>query len=80
MAEGDRRRPPPAPGYDHPHSICEAVDLTSLRLLFVLTLFLLVGFTVSFGRALGLESAPWIVSLWLAWGLGVAWVRARGWS
>lgn len=46
----------------------------------MLTLFLLVGFTLSFGRALGLESAPWIVSLWLAWGLGVAWVRARGWS
>ncbi|MDP8922655.1 MAG: hypothetical protein M3O34_07235 [Chloroflexota bacterium] len=49
-------------------------------MLFLVTLFLLVGFTLSFGRALGMESAPWIVSLWLAWGLGVAWVRARGWS
>ena len=58
----------------------EDADLSSLRLLFFLTLFLLVGFTVSFGQALGAASLPWIVSLWLAWGLGVDWVRARGWS
>ncbi len=45
-----------------------------------MTLFLLLGFTVSFGQALGTDSLPWIISIWLAWGLGVAWVRARGWS
>ncbi len=61
-------------------SRAEDADLDSLRLLFLVTLFLLIGFTVSFGRALGLESAPWIVSLWVAWALGVGWVRARGWG
>jgi hypothetical protein len=53
--------------------------MSSLRLLFLLTLFLLVGFTLSFGRALGVDGAPYIISLWIAWALGVGWVRARGW-
>ena len=44
-----------------------------------MTLFLLVGFSVNFARDLGMHAAPWIITLWLAWALGVFWVRARGW-
>ena len=51
----------------------------STRLLFYATLMLVVSFTFSFARDVGLVSAlPWIIASWLAWGLGVAWVRSRG--
>jgi hypothetical protein len=54
--------------------------LSSNRLLFYVTLMLLVGFTFSFPRDVGFENAvPWVVSFWLLWGLGVSWVRSRGW-
>ena len=50
----------------------------SLRLLFAFTLVLLVGFSVSFSQTLGLPDAlPWVAAAWIAWGGGVAWVRAR---
>ena len=50
----------------------------STRLLFYATLMLLVSFTFSFARDVGLVSAlPWIIASWLAWGLGVAWVRSH---
>lgn len=54
--------------------------MSSLRLLFYTTLMLMVSFTFSFLRdARTVESAlPIIISLWIAWGLGVAWVRAGG--
>jgi len=52
----------------------------SIRLLFLVTFVLLVGFTISFSQTLGLpESLPWIAAAWIAWGAGVLWVRARGW-
>jgi hypothetical protein len=51
----------------------------SLRLLFYVTLMLVVGFTFSFIRDVGfLTAVPWVVSFWLLWGLGVYWVRGRG--
>ena len=50
----------------------------STRLLFYATLMLVVSFTFSFARDVGLVSAlPWIIASWLAWGFGVAWVRSR---
>ncbi len=45
----------------------------------MVTLFLMVGFSASFVRDLGMQAVPWIISLWVAWGLGVFWVRAHGW-
>ncbi|MCC6178685.1 MAG: hypothetical protein IT305_25545 [Chloroflexi bacterium] len=54
--------------------------MTSLRLLFLVTLFLLLGFSLNFGRDLGGDAIPWIASLWLAWLVGVLWVRSRRWS
>lgn len=52
--------------------------MSSFRLLFYVTLMLVVAFTFSFARDIGLVNAlPWIVSSWIAWGLGVAWVRSR---
>ena len=51
----------------------------STRLLFYATLMLMMSFTFSFARDVGLVSAlPWVIATWLAWGLGVAWVRSRG--
>jgi hypothetical protein len=51
----------------------------SIRLLFGVTLMLLVGFTISFSQMLGLPDAlPWIAAAWIAWGTGVVWVRTRG--
>jgi hypothetical protein len=53
--------------------------VSSLRLLFYVTLMLLIGFTFSFPRDVGFVNAvPWIVSFWLLWGLGVSWLRSRG--
>jgi hypothetical protein len=53
--------------------------VSSLRWLFYVTLLLVVGFTFSSTRDFGLLTAlPWIVAAWIGWGLGVAWVRARG--
>ena len=53
--------------------------MNSPRLLFYATLMLVVSFSFSFARDVGLVSAlPWVIATWLAWGLGVAWVRSRG--
>ncbi len=53
--------------------------MSSARMLFYVTLMLLVSFTFSFAHDLGLIAAlPWIVASWMAWGLGIAWVRGRG--
>jgi len=53
--------------------------VSSTRLLFYVTLMLLVGFTFSFVRDVGFANAvPWVVSFWLLWGLGVYWLRSRG--
>lgn len=55
--------------------------MSSPRLLFYATLMLLVSFTFSFARDVGLIVAlPWVIASWMAWGLGVAWVRSRGWG
>jgi hypothetical protein len=52
----------------------------SIRLLFGVTLLLLVGFTISFSQSLGWPNAlPWIAAAWIAWAAGVVWVRARRW-
>ena len=52
--------------------------MSSIRLLFYVTLLLLVGFTFSFPRDVGFANAvPWVVSFWLLWGLGVYWLRSR---
>jgi hypothetical protein len=54
--------------------------MDSIRLLFAVTLMLLVGFTISFSQMLGMpDSLPWIAAAWIAWVAGVAWVRASGW-
>ena len=54
--------------------------MDSFRLLFVFTLVLLIGFSISFSQALGLPDAlPWVAAAWIAWAAGVVWVRARGW-
>ena len=53
--------------------------MSSPRLLFYVTLMLLVSFTFSFVRDVGFLSAvPWIVSFWLLWGLALYWLRSRG--
>ena len=53
--------------------------MSSPRLLFYATLMLVVSFSFSFARDVGLVSAlPWVIAAWLARGLGVAWVRSRG--
>ena len=53
--------------------------MNSPRVLFYATLMLLVSFTFSFARDVGVIVAlPWVIASWLAWGLGVAWVRSRG--
>ena len=54
--------------------------MDSIRLLFAVTLMLLISFTISFPRMLGIpDSLPWIAAAWIAWAAGVAWVRARRW-
>ncbi len=54
--------------------------MDATRLLFGVTLLLLVGFTISFGQALGIPNAlPWLAAAWIAWIAGVAWVRSRRW-
>lgn len=52
--------------------------MDSIRLLFAVTLLLLVGFTISFSQTLGLPDAlPWIAAAWIAWVGGVVWARSR---
>jgi hypothetical protein len=51
--------------------------IDSIKLLFVFTLVLLVGFSVSFSQTLGVpDSLPWVAAAWIAWAGGVAWMRA----
>lgn len=53
--------------------------MDSIRLLFIFTLILLVGFSISFSQMLGTDGLPWIAAAWIAWLGGVALVRARRW-
>ena len=53
--------------------------MDSIRLLFLFTLVLLIGFSISFSQTLGMEGLPWVAAAWIAWLGGVAWVRTRGW-
>jgi hypothetical protein len=53
--------------------------MDSIRLIFLFTLVLLLGFSISFSQALGIEGLPWVAAAWIAWLGGVAWVRARRW-
>ncbi|MFN8521731.1 MAG: hypothetical protein U0821_01320 [Chloroflexota bacterium] len=55
--------------------------MSANRLLFYTTLMLMLGFTASFGDLVGrVEAVPAVAGLWIAWGLGVAWIRSKGWS
>jgi hypothetical protein len=53
--------------------------MDSIRLLFLFTLILLIGFSISFSQTLGMDALPWVAAAWIAWLGGVAWVRARRW-
>jgi hypothetical protein len=53
--------------------------MDSIRLLFFFSLVLLIGFTISFPQALGMEALPWVAAAWIGWLGGVVWVRGRGW-
>lgn len=53
--------------------------MDSIRLIFLFTLILLIGFSISFSQTLGMDALPWVAAVWIAWLAGVAWVRARRW-
>jgi hypothetical protein len=53
--------------------------MDSIKLIFAFTLVLLIGFSISFSQALGVEGLPWVAAAWIAWIGGVALVRARRW-